>query len=313
LKQKSLIKVLQQCCILLKEEDLSSGISSSRIPKVKAEAGLTLNQSSHVVSIKKEGHVKKDCFARKRKMEGQEQGEAGVIIKSLEFSEALNVGEKLVKDMCVLDSACTSHMIARRDWFCSFDETKKTTILLGDDHSVEARGQGSIRVNTHGGSIKTLNSVKYVPELRRNLISTGTLDKLGVSHEGGKGRVRYFKNDVTALCGSLKNGLYVLEGDTVIEESCVAEKETGNTTLWHSRLGHLSLNNMKILSGKGLLDKKDVKELSFYEHYIMGKSKKLSFNVGRYDTEDVLGYIHEDLWGSSNVTPSLSGKQYLCQ
>jgi len=42
----------------------------------------------------------------------------------------------------------------------------------------------------------------------------------------------------------------------------------------------------------------------------MGKSKKLSFNVGKHVTEDILGYVHADLWGSPNVTPSISGKQY---
>lgn len=42
----------------------------------------------------------------------------------------------------------------------------------------------------------------------------------------------------------------------------------------------------------------------------MGKAKKLSFNVGRNRTDDVLRYLHADLWGSPSVTPSLSGKQY---
>lgn len=42
----------------------------------------------------------------------------------------------------------------------------------------------------------------------------------------------------------------------------------------------------------------------------MGKAKKLSFNIGRHDTKEILGYVHANLWGSSNVTPSFSGKQY---
>lgn len=72
----------------------------------------------------------------------------------------------------------------------------------------------------------------------------------------------------------------------------------------------MSVNNLKVLTGKGLLDRNEVKELAFCEHCVMGKSKKLSFNVGRHDTEDILGYLHADLWGSPNVTPSLSGMQY---
>lgn len=78
----------------------------------------------------------------------------------------------MVKDLWVLNSGCTSHMTSRRDWFCSFQEIGSTTILLGDGHAVESKGQGSVNINTHGGSIKVLNNVKYVPDLRRNLIST---------------------------------------------------------------------------------------------------------------------------------------------
>lgn len=111
----------------------------------------------------------------------------------------------------------------------------------------------------------------------------------------------------------MKNGLYLLDGETVLPETCNVEKkqvEVDKTAIWHSRLGHMSINSMKILAGKGLIDRKEVKELRFCEHCVMGKSKKLSFNVGRHDTEDVLGYLHADLWGSPNTTPSLSGMQY---
>jgi len=213
---------------------------------------------------KKEGHVKKDCFARKRKMEAEGQGEAGVITENLIYSEALSVNDQRAKDLWVLDSGCNSHMTSRRDWFCSFQEKDTTKILLGDDHSVESQGQGSIRLDTHGGTITILENVKYVPNLRRNLMSTGTLDRLGYKHEGGDGQVRYYKNNKTTLRGSLSGGLYVLDGNTVIAESCIAERSKELTTLWHSRLGHMGGNNMKILEGKGLIKPSEATSLEFY-------------------------------------------------
>ena len=227
------------------------------------------------------------------------------------FSEALSVNDQTAKDMWVLDSGCTSHMTSRREWFCSFHEDgPTTTILLGDDHSVESQGQGSIKMKCYDGSIKVLNNVKYVPNLRRNLISTGTLDKLGYKHEGGAGTVRYFMNNVTGLSGKLTNGLYILNGETVMPENCSVAETKVKTSLWHSRLGHMSMNNLKVLAGKGLVNGKEIKELDFCEHCIMGKSKKLSFNVGKHEAEDALNYVHADLWGSSSVSSSLSGKQY---
>ncbi|KAG7563868.1 Integrase catalytic core [Arabidopsis suecica] len=261
-------------------------------------------------SVSTEGHLKKDCYARKRKAESETQGEAGVITEKLVFSKALSVNDQKVKDLWVLDSGCTSHMTSRRDWFSTFNTNGSTTILLGDDHAVESQGQGSIRIDTHGGTIKVLENVKYVPNLRRNLISTGTLDKLGYKHEGGGGKVRYFKNEKTALRGMLANGLYIMDGNTVMTENCVAESSHGKTVLWHSRLGHMGINNMRVLTQKGLVAKDEVRNLDFCEHCIMGKSKKVSFNVGRHNSEKALSYVHADLWGSPTVTPSIAGNRY---
>lgn len=222
----------------------------------------------------------------------------------------MSVNDKQVRDLWVLDTGCTSHMTSRTDWFCSFDEVSPTTILLGDNHSVESQGQGSILVNTNGGSIKILEKVKYVPNLRRNLISTSTLDKLGFKHEGGARKVRYFKGHKTTLRGNLSNGLYILDGNTVATENCIGEGLSNKSDLWHSRLDHLGISNMKILADKGYLDRKEIKELEFCEHCVMGKSKKVSFNVGKHNLEEALEYVHADLSGSPNVTPSLSGNKY---
>lgn len=115
---------------------------------------------------------------------------------------------------------------------------------------------------------------------------------------------------MTGLSGKLVNGLYILDGETVMPEKCSVAETVKKTALWHSRLGHMSLNNLKVLAEKKLLNGKEIKELSFCEHCVMGKSKKLSFNVGKHNAEDALSYVHADLWGSPSVSSSLSGKQY---
>ena len=214
------------------------------------------------------------------------------------------------KSTWVIDSGCTFHMTSRRDWLLDFTECDSMMILLGDDHTVESRGCGTVRLNTNGGSIKMLKNVRYVPNLRRNLISTGTLDKLGYLHKGGASIVSFYKGDKLAIKGNLKNGLYVLDGNTEVYENLNTERQMSKTALWHSRLGHMNLNSLKILAGKGLIDKKEILELEFCENCVLGKSKKLSFNVGRHNTKEALGYVHADLWGAPSVTLSLSGKQY---
>ncbi|CAA7015798.1 unnamed protein product [Microthlaspi erraticum] len=174
---------------------------------------------------KKEGHVKKYCFLRKKRMESDDDAEAAVAM------DALNVQVDDSKESWVIDSDCTHHMTFRRDWFVDFSEEGSSKILLGDYHTVETLGIGSIRVNTHRGSVKVMHNVKYVPTLRRNLISTGTLDKLGFKHSGGGGEIIFRKGEKFALKGVLKGGLYILDGETITDEVCQAE--TPSTTITH--------------------------------------------------------------------------------
>ena len=67
---------------------------------------------------------------------------------------------------------------------------------------------------------------------------------------------------------------------------------------------------METLARKGYLKKEEVKTLGFCEACAMGKSHKLSFPKAKHSTKGILDYVHSDLWGSPNVTPSLSGCKY---
>lgn len=155
-----------------------------------------------------------------------------------------------------------------------------------------------------------MQNVRYVPSLRRNLISTGTFDKLGFKHKGDGSKIIFTKNSKIALQGSLINGLYILDGETVSPEACNAEGLKLKVPIWHSRLGHMSYKNLKHLLGNGILTKKDVVAEFFCEHCVMGKAKRGSFGTGKHDTKNVLEYVHADLWDSHNVHPSLSSNRY---
>ncbi|CAA7029216.1 unnamed protein product [Microthlaspi erraticum] len=252
---------------------------------------------------KKEDHVKKDCFLRKKRMGSDDEGEVAVAL------EELNVTEDDSKENWVIDSGCTHHMTSRRDWFVDFTEKGSSKILLGDFHTVETLGMGTIRINTRGGTVKLMHNVRYVPTLCRNLISTGTLDKLGFVHTGGNGKIQFHKNNKLSLQGTLRNSLYILDGETVTEELCNSETKV-QVPLWHSRLGHMSYKNLQVLVRGGVLKQKEIGKEIFCEHCVMGKSKKVSFASGKHNSNHVLEYVHADLWGSPNVQISLSGNQH---
>ena len=77
---------------------------------------------------------------------------------------------------------------------------------------VVLKGIGNISLKLHDNKTRTLTDVRYVPALKRNLISLGTLDELGFSYKAKNGSMHVFKGDELILTGAKKNGLYVLDG-----------------------------------------------------------------------------------------------------
>ncbi|PON84723.1 hypothetical protein TorRG33x02_194270, partial [Trema orientale] len=100
-------------------------------------------------------------------------------------------------------------------------------------------GIGSIRVKMHDGFERLLQDVRYIPELKRNLISLGTLDAKGYTYKAEKGVIKVIKGCMVVMKGTMKNGLYALEGSTVIGAvtSIVSDSEQ-KTKIWHQRLAH---------------------------------------------------------------------------
>lgn len=271
--------------------------------------GQDLKRRSLAGTARKKDISKKNCFARKRKMENEEDGEAAVMVDKLQEVDALAVTDQDSRDKWVIDSGCSYHMTSRREWFVEFSEVAGGQVLLADDRSVSVQGIGSIRINAKGGTVKNLTKVRYVPNLKRNLISVSSLDMQGFRQEGGEGKTSFYKNGKLALQGTLCGSLYLLDGDT-LEPSAYAAISKDDTALWHSRLAHTSIRNLKVLVEKGILDKRRISDLEFCESCVMGKNKRLSFNVGKHNSDAVLRYVHADLWGSPNVHLSLSRKQY---
>jgi hypothetical protein len=78
----------------------------------------------------------------------------------------------------VLDSACSFHLCPNRDSFASYKSTEGTD-LMRNDMASKIVGIGTIKVKMYDGIVRTLTEVRHVPELKKNLISTGALDTNG--------------------------------------------------------------------------------------------------------------------------------------
>ena len=159
--------------------------------------------------------------------------------------------------------------------------------------------------------MKPCSKVYNIPELRRNFISLGTLEKNGVKYTAEKGVRKISKVALVVLKGVRQGSLYILQGTTVTGEANVVCKlsEDDQATLWHMRLGHMSEKGSIMLSKRGVLGK-NLGKLSFCDHCVIGKQKRVSFTKAIHSTKGLLDYIHSDIWGPSRV-PSSGGKSYM--
>ena len=104
-------------------------------------------------------------------------------------------------DIWFLDSGCTNNMTGNRELFHHIDTSYETKVRMGNDSIVQAKGKGSIVVQTKMGQ-KFIRDVLMVPDLKQNLLSVGQLVKNGyaVYFEDGGCKIfdRRNKNQIIA-------------------------------------------------------------------------------------------------------------------
>lgn len=117
---------------------------------------------------KKSGHIKRDCFSRKRKKEQEENGGHNnvVVVEEAAPVQALNVMEGRVEESLIVDSSCSFHICSHKSWFEDMVEASGS-VLLGNDQVCSVQGLGSIKLKLHDHSVKMLTDVRFIPKIRR--------------------------------------------------------------------------------------------------------------------------------------------------
>ncbi|CAM8961497.1 unnamed protein product [Rhodiola kirilowii] len=201
---------------------------------------------------KEKGHWKNEC---PKKQKQKQQGDGYVVVAEHDVNSeedlALLANEQPhYKDVWVLDSGASYHICPCREWFSTYEQIDGGNISIANSDVCKAVGIGSIRIRTYDGSFCTLNEVRHVPQMTKNLISLSLLDSKGFSFRG-----------YAAVASS------------------EAHKED-MTKLWHMRLGHMSERGMQILSKRDLLGGYGIKNLDFLENQIGKKIKRLRTDNG---------------------------------
>ncbi|KAL2232792.1 UNVERIFIED_CONTAM: Retrovirus-related Pol polyprotein from transposon TNT 1-94 [Sesamum indicum] len=132
----------------------------------------------------------------------------------------------------------------------------------------------------------------------------------GLEGRWGKGIMKIMKGSLVVFKAIQKRNLYIC---TVTYDNFAASvSENYKTTLWHKRLGHISMKGLDFLRKHGILNDK-LEKLDFCDECVMGKHHRVHFSVSPSPNPSmstcILDYAHADVWGPSNV-PTHGGNRY---
>lgn len=192
------------------------------------------------------------------------------------------------------------HMCPNKSWFHSYEKTDRGQVLMENNMACHIVGIGSVHNQLENDIVKTLGSIRHVPELQRNFISLGMLDDASYTCKTEFGNMKITKGSYVAMQGIRKNDLYVLLGKIVIDSNAsinVSKHAIDKTILCHKRLGHISEKGLYYLNISNVFGDDIVCKLEFCENCVIGKQHRLSPHKSKY----VFEYVHLNLWGYAKV------------
>ena len=100
-----------------------------------------------------------------------------------------------------MDSACSYHMTPNKDWFDTYRLVIFCSVLMDNDALCRVVRMGNIKVKMFDSVIRMLCDVRHVLDLRKNLISLGTLDSNGFNYKSANGVMKASKGVLTMMKG----------------------------------------------------------------------------------------------------------------
>ncbi|WVZ25126.1 hypothetical protein V8G54_003670 [Vigna mungo] len=297
-------------------EEGASGLISMK-GKWKKQAGkekkLNPDGTKQVRCFKcqKMGHIKKFCPEKGKAGRPQETADVAEASEGYESAGVLVASSEDPQRSWVMDSGCSYHMCPVKEFFENLDQKEHGNVLLGNNKACRVQGVGSVRLKMFDNREMVLQAVRYVPELKRNLISISSFDLGGYTTKVEDGVMKVCSGDSVVAKGRRRNDLYILEGSTVIGHVSVASGTENTARLWHLRMGHISEKGLEELEKQGLLLGDKLQKLDFCDHCVLGKSHRIPFGKGKHSTERPFEYVHADLWGPARTLTHGGGAYFL--
>ena len=138
-------------------------VGNPKIPKG------VLNLTIYVITVRRRDIGRKKCPKKKH-----------------HTSIALFANEQIhCNDVWVLDFGALYHTSPRRELFTTYEQVDRGNVSMANSVVCKTVGICSIKIQTHDGTFYTLNVVRHVLQMTKNLISLSLLDSNGFSFRGG--------------------------------------------------------------------------------------------------------------------------------
>ncbi|XP_057950984.1 uncharacterized mitochondrial protein AtMg00300-like [Malania oleifera] len=110
----------------------------------------------------------------------------------------------------------------------------------------------------------------------------------------------------------LDGNIYALFGTTIVGGATAIDFEFDDTILRHMRLGHINEHDMKELHKRKLLKGMKTCKLNFCKFCVLGKRNMVQFKEVMHKMEDILDYIHFNVWGLMRAASWVFWPHKLC-
>ena len=109
-------------------------------------------------------------------------------------------------------------MCPNRDWFSNFEKLDGCSVVIDDDRPCNMEGIGTVFIKMFDRIVQKLKEVRYVPQLKKNIISVSALKALGLDVSIREGILKKTRASMIVLKGARRNNLYYLKGSTVTRQ-----------------------------------------------------------------------------------------------
>lgn len=172
------------------------------------------------------------------------------------------------EDDWIVDSSCSHHLTKNDSKFSTFCHYDGNDDIITTNNTVHLVEQGVVTISSGDDRI-TLDSIVQVTGMIKNLFSVSIAVDVGHYVLFGRNDVKFLHNHTSTKVdiihiGNRVKDLFVLS----TSKSYVKKMHTNDSSLtWHSRLGHLSMDTLKFMVMKNLVNGLQ-KSISFSSNHV---------------------------------------------